>query len=56
MKEMLLILLIASHSFAKEANEHEKENFKGEVLNLTEHNFDGLLQKKHHLVMFYVPE
>ena len=56
MKKVLLILFIASCSFAKAANEHEKENFKGEVLNLTEHNFDGSIQQKNHLIMFYVPE
>ena len=56
MKTVLLTLLIAILSFAKATNKDEKENFRREVLNLTEHNFDGLLQKKHHLVMFYVPE
>ena len=56
MKKVLLILLIAILSFAKAANKDEKEKFRGEVLRLTEQNFDGSLQKKHHLVMFYVPE
>ena len=52
---MLFALLVSILSSAKAADEDEKENFRGEVLNLTEHNFDGSLQKKHHLVMFYIP-